>query len=73
MMLPLGTRVPDFRLPDSDGKLHGPADVAGAAGLLVAFVCDHCPFVIHIGPTETSSFLTMWPLMSKPKMFCAWV
>jgi peroxiredoxin len=51
MMLPLGTRVPDFRLPDSDGKLHGPPDVAGAAGLLVAFVCNHCPFVIHIGPT----------------------
>jgi hypothetical protein len=34
MMLPLGTRVPDFRLPDSDGKLR-----------------NHCPFVIHIGPT----------------------
>jgi peroxiredoxin len=50
-MLPLGTRVPDFRLPDSGGKLHGPADVAGAAGLLVAFVCNHCPYVIHIGPT----------------------
>jgi peroxiredoxin len=50
MMLPLGTPVPDFRLPDPDGKLHGPADVAGAAGLLVAFVCNHCPFVIHIGP-----------------------
>ncbi|BBU21183.1 Conserved exported protein of uncharacterised function [Mycobacterium xenopi] len=50
-MVPLGTRVPDFRLPDAQGKLHGPADVAGAAGLLVAFVCNHCPFVIHIGPT----------------------
>lgn len=50
-MLPLGTPVPDFRLPDPDGQLHGPADAAGAAGLLVAFVCNHCPFVIHIGPT----------------------
>ncbi|WP_375483965.1 hypothetical protein [uncultured Mycobacterium sp.] len=28
-MLPLGTPVPDFRLPDPDGKLHGPADVFG--------------------------------------------
>lgn len=50
-MLPLGTRVPDFQLPDPDGKLHGPVDVAGAAGLLVAFVCNHCPYVVHIGPT----------------------
>jgi peroxiredoxin len=50
-MLPLGTSLPDFRLPDSAGKLHEPADVAGAAGLLVAFVCNHCPYVIHIGPT----------------------
>jgi peroxiredoxin len=50
-MLPLGTPVPDFQLPDADGKLHGPAEAAGAAGLLVAFVCNHCPYVIHIGPT----------------------
>ena len=50
-MLPLGTRVPDFRLPDAHGELHGPADVAEAAGLLVAFVCNHCPFVVHIAPT----------------------
>jgi peroxiredoxin len=50
-MLPLGTPVPDFQLPDPDGNLHGPADAAGAAGLLVVFVCNHCPFVIHIGPT----------------------
>lgn len=50
-MLPLGTRVPDFRLPDAAGTLHGPADVVGAAGLLVAFVCNHCPYVLHIAPT----------------------
>ena len=50
-MLSLGTPVPGFQLPDADGKLHGPADVAEAAGLLVAFVCNHCPYVIHIGPT----------------------
>lgn len=50
-MLPLGTHVPGFRLPDSDGKLHGPDDAVSAAGLLVAFVCNHCPYVIHIAPT----------------------
>ncbi|KAA8962730.1 MAG: thioredoxin family protein [Mycobacterium sp.] len=50
-MLPLGTSLPHFRLPDANGTLHEPADVADAAGLLVAFVCNHCPYVIHIGPT----------------------
>lgn len=50
-MLPLGTQVPDFQLPDAAGKLRGPADVAQAAGLLVAFVCNHCPYVVHIAPT----------------------
>jgi peroxiredoxin len=49
-MLPLGTPLPDFHLPDAAGKLHGPADLPEAAGVLVAFVCNHCPFVIHIGP-----------------------
>jgi peroxiredoxin len=50
-MLALGTPLPDFDLPDPTGKLHGPAQVANAAGVLVAFVCNHCPYVIHIGPT----------------------
>jgi peroxiredoxin len=47
-MLPLGTQAPDFRLPEPDGSLHGPADVADAAGLLVVFLCNHCPYVKHV-------------------------
>jgi hypothetical protein len=47
-MLPLGTQAPDFRLPAPDGSLHGPADVADAAGLLVVFLCNHCPYVKHV-------------------------
>lgn len=50
-MLPLGTPVPSFRLPDPQGNLHRSDDAAEAPGLLVAFVCNHCPYVIHIGPT----------------------
>jgi peroxiredoxin len=50
-MLPLGTTAPDFRLPAPDGSLHAPSDVADAPALLVAFVCNHCPFVVHIAPT----------------------
>src|SRR5687768_4348567 len=47
-MLPLGTAVPSFRLPDLDGSLVSPEEFAGAPALLVAFICRHCPFVTHI-------------------------
>ncbi len=48
-MLPLGTNAPDFRLPDTvSGKTLALADFAVAPALLVAFICNHCPFVEHI-------------------------
>ena len=48
-MLALGTRAPDFQLPDAvSGKAVGPKDFAGKKGLLVMFICRHCPYVQHI-------------------------
>lgn len=47
-MLPLGTIAPDFRLPDTNGKLVALADFAGRPALLVAFICNHCPYVKHV-------------------------
>jgi peroxiredoxin len=47
-MLPLGTPAPDFALPDVDGKTVKLSDFKGSAGLLVVFMCNHCPFVIHL-------------------------
>jgi len=47
-MLPLGTLAPDFRLPDIDGKIVSLADFRGKAALLVVFMCNHCPYVIHL-------------------------
>ena len=47
-MLPLGTKAPDFSLPNVDGSTVSLADFDGRAGLLVIFMCNHCPFVIHV-------------------------
>jgi peroxiredoxin len=47
-MLPLGTRAPRFELPDFDGKACTVEDFAGRPALLVAFICNHCPFVQHM-------------------------
>ena len=50
LMLELGTEAPDFRLPDTDGRMVGLADFADARALLVMFICNHCPFVKHVRP-----------------------
>lgn len=46
-MLSLGTQLPLFSLPDTDGKLVSHEDFKGKP-LLVMFICNHCPFVIHV-------------------------
>jgi peroxiredoxin len=50
MKLSLGAEAPDFALPDPDGKIHSLADFAGRPALLVAFICNHCPYVKHVAP-----------------------
>ena len=40
-----GWPAPDFNLPGVDGKNHTLADVRGEKGLLVMFICNHCPYV----------------------------
>lgn len=47
-MLPLGTEAPDFKLMNVDGQEVSLADFADAPALLVIFMCNHCPFVIHV-------------------------
>ncbi len=51
-MLELGTTAPDFRLHNSNPSFGGEtvslSDFADAKALLVAFICNHCPYVIHI-------------------------
>jgi len=53
-MLPLGTQAPRFELadPTANGKRVSSAQFQGQP-LLVAFICNHCPYVKHIQSTFT--------------------
>ena len=48
-MLPLGTELAPFSLPDTtSGQPVSSASLRGAPVAVVAFICNHCPFVKHI-------------------------
>jgi peroxiredoxin len=47
-MLPLGTRAPDFTLPDTDGNVVSLTDLTDGEAVVVIFMCNHCPYVIHV-------------------------
>lgn len=54
-MLPLGTQLPQFHLPDVvTGRTFPSSDLAGRPAV-VAFICNHCPYVKHIR-AELSAF-----------------
>ncbi len=40
-----GKPAPDFNLPGVDGKNRTLAECMGEKGLLVMFICNHCPYV----------------------------
>ncbi len=41
----IGWQAPDFKLKGTDEKFYSLADVRGPNGLVVMFICNHCPFV----------------------------
>ncbi len=48
-MLPLGTKAPQFKLTDTKtNTLKSLTELKGAHGTLIMFICNHCPFVIHV-------------------------
>ena len=48
-MLALGTQAPDFVLPDTvSGQMLSLDELKGSAGTLIIFMCNHCPFVVHV-------------------------
>jgi len=49
-MLALGTKAPDFRLPNpsKNNELQNLESLKGKKGTLIVFMCNHCPFVLHV-------------------------
>jgi peroxiredoxin len=49
-MLPLGTTAPHFLLPTPSGEMVSLDQFRGHKGLVVMFICNHCPYVKHVAP-----------------------
>ena len=48
-MLELGTKAPDFNLPDTvSGKILSLQDLKSDIATVVMFICNHCPFVKNV-------------------------
>ena len=47
-MLSLGTEAPRFTLPDTDGNPVSLDDLTDGEAVVVIFMCNHCPYVIHV-------------------------
>lgn len=48
--IPLGFTAPDFSLPEpaAENALRGLKDLRGEKATVVVFICNHCPYVIHV-------------------------
>ena len=46
----IGFAAPSFTLPGTDGRHHSLRELAGARGTVVAFICNHCPYVKAVLP-----------------------
>ncbi len=50
-MLPLGTKAPEFTLPDTiSGEMLSLQDIKSDKATVVMFLCNHCPYVHHVNP-----------------------
>jgi len=46
MALDIGSRIPEFNLPATDGNTYSASDLSGEAATVVMFWCNHCPYVV---------------------------
>ena len=50
ILISLGTKMPEFKLKDPDGKEFDGAQLYGERGLLVVFTCNHVPYAMAVWP-----------------------
>ena len=50
ILIPLGTKMPDFELKDPSGKSSKGSELYGERGLLIVFTCNHCPYALAVWP-----------------------
>ena len=56
-MAPLGSSIPSFRLIDVvSNQVRNQDDVMASKGLVVAFICAHCPYVLHLDDHMANAF-----------------
>ena len=58
----LGMLAPDFLLPATDGRTYALTDLAGKNGTVVAFICNHCPYVKAVVGRMVADAKTLEPL-----------
>lgn len=50
-MIPIGTLAPNFHLQDTvSGNYYSLDDLKSSKATVIMFICNHCPFVIHVNP-----------------------
>jgi peroxiredoxin len=50
IVVPLGTKMPEFTVKDPSGKEFKSDNCYGEKGLLIAFTCNHCPYALAVWP-----------------------
>ena len=58
----LGTAAPGFTLRGTDGRMHSLHELRGARGTVVAFICNHCPYVQAVLPRLLRDARALAPL-----------
>ncbi len=66
-----GWKAPDFTLPGVDGQAHSLADLRGEKATLIAFICNHCPYVIAITDRLVRDAADLAPLGVKTIAICS--
>jgi peroxiredoxin len=66
-----GWKAPDFTLPGVDGKTYSLQELKGSKGTLVAFICNHCPYVQAVIDRLVRDARDLEPLGVKTVAICS--